>query len=81
MCLAPSSTNAASPPAVIVSAAEPPLKVIVFVAEEPLISPIGCEAMNEPAWNSKVTAPPIPHTFNVLITLSKVAKSPVAPTV
>ena len=81
MYFAPSRTKAASVPAMIVSLAEVlPLKVIVFVIDEPLISPRYDDVENEPLWNSKVTAPPIPQTFNVLVTLSKVAKSPVGPT-
>ena len=81
MYFAPSNTKAASVPAMIVSFAEVlPLKVMVFVEEEPLISPMYVDVENEPLWNSKVTAPAIPQTFNVLVTLSKVAKSPVGPT-
>ena len=53
---------------------------MVFVALAPFTSPIGEEAKNDPDWNSKVTAPPIPHVFNTLMTLSIVTKSPVGPT-
>ena len=49
MYFAPSNKNAASVPTVTVSAPAPPLKVIVFVAEEPLISPKAEDIENDPA--------------------------------
>ena len=72
---APSSTKAPK----VSFAAFAPEKVIVLVALTPFTAPIVPPAC-EPPCSSKVTAPAIPHTFNVLMTLSIVAKSPVGPT-
>ena len=57
------------------------MKVIVFAVLEPFTDPKELPATKVPVCNSKVTAPAIPQTFNVLNTLSNEAKLPVEPTV